>query len=157
MAAKCKRCGVVIFGRVGNATTCWSCANSKSRIADPQKKRKGNFARLFIDGILHCVDCKAAIVSEYKRRAGAPMRCDKCRSVRNSRKAVQSFAHNVVGKAIRLGLLKKPSDFQCADCGKPAECYDHRDYSKPLDVQPVCCSCNVMRGPADACATREAA
>jgi hypothetical protein len=34
------------------------------------------------------------------------------------------------------------------DCGAKATAYDHRDHAKPLDVQPVCDSCNSKRGPA---------
>ena len=33
-------------------------------------------------------------------------------------------------------------------CGGMAEQWDHRDYNKPLDVEPVCRSCNMRRGPA---------
>lgn len=36
----------------------------------------------------------------------------------------------------------------CVDCGGQAEHYDHRDYSKPFDVQSVCRICNYKRGPA---------
>ena len=36
----------------------------------------------------------------------------------------------------------------CLDCGSPATCYDHRDYAKPLDVDPVCHGCNLRRGAA---------
>jgi hypothetical protein len=37
----------------------------------------------------------------------------------------------------------------CVDCKrKPAAMYDHRDYAKPLAVDPVCHYCNVRRGPA---------
>jgi hypothetical protein len=37
----------------------------------------------------------------------------------------------------------------CVDCKrKPATIYEHRDYSKPLEVEPVCHYCNVRRGPA---------
>ena len=36
----------------------------------------------------------------------------------------------------------------CVDCAEPATRYDHRDYDKPLDVEPVCRSCNQKRGPA---------
>lgn len=35
----------------------------------------------------------------------------------------------------------------CVDCGRPAKVYDHRDYSRPLDVEPVCKGCNKKRGP----------
>jgi len=55
-----------------------------------------------------------------------------------------------VGAAIRLGKLPKlDGSIMCADCGVPACQYDHRDYSKPLEVDPVCQSCNRKRGPAN--------
>jgi hypothetical protein len=37
---------------------------------------------------------------------------------------------------------------QCVDCGAQARDYDHRDYNKPLEVNPVCRRCNLRRGPA---------
>lgn len=36
----------------------------------------------------------------------------------------------------------------CADCGMPAHAFEHRDYFRPLDVEPVCSRCNSRRGPA---------
>lgn len=48
--------------------------------------------------------------------------------------------------AVRGGFLQDPRQLDCMDCGNPAECYDHRDYNKPLDVEPVCISCNGSRG-----------
>lgn len=48
---------------------------------------------------------------------------------------------------VRSKRLKKPDSFGCADCGVRAEVYDHRDYLRPLDVEPVCRSCNKKRGP----------
>jgi hypothetical protein len=62
--------------------------------------------------------------------------------------AIQAAAVAKVSQAIRKGELKKPTEFKCVDCGKAATQYDHRDYNKPLEVQPVCASCNAMRGPA---------
>ncbi len=53
-----------------------------------------------------------------------------------------------VGRAVRKGLLKPAKECTCVDCGKQARDYDHRDYNKPLDVVPVCRSCNQLRGPA---------
>jgi len=35
----------------------------------------------------------------------------------------------------------------CLDCGKPAQAYDHRHYSRPLEIDPVCVNCNRKRGP----------
>lgn len=51
--------------------------------------------------------------------------------------------------AVLLGLLPDPVNCICVDCGRNAECYDHRDYSKPLDVDPVCLGCNSRRGRGD--------
>lgn len=49
--------------------------------------------------------------------------------------------------AIKRGDLKPIRDCICADCGAPAWCYDHRDYNRPLDVEPVCRTDNLRRGP----------
>ena len=46
------------------------------------------------------------------------------------------------------GDLKNPKELACEDCAGPATEYDHRDYSKPLDVAPVCRTCNQKRGHA---------
>lgn len=58
------------------------------------------------------------------------------------------FAHGAVSHARAMGRLPPPSDYSCADCGAQAVCYDHRDYNKPLDLTPVCASCNLKRGRA---------
>ena len=51
-------------------------------------------------------------------------------------------------KTNRLLSLKKEY-ILCVDCKKNrAIQYDHRDYNKPLDVTPVCRSCNKKRGSA---------
>lgn len=150
MAKQCKRCGSDIVNRMSNATLCWSCARAGVRVSEEGAKRAGDFKRKIIDGKVFCVDCNQEIEFSYKRRGGAPMRCKKCSNERsNAIKSIQQAAHTAVAKAIRHGSIDKPSAFKCSDCGKPAECYDHRDYSKPLDVEPVCLSCNVIRGSAD--------
>lgn len=45
----------------------------------------------------------------------------------------------------RLPRLSK-NNVPCVDCGNRAVHYDHRDYAKPLEVEPVCQSCNMKRG-----------
>ena len=66
-----------------------------------------------------------------------------------SRKETKSHqSHRFVDSAIKYGYLPKPSTLLCLDCGSPAQVYDHRDYNRPLDVEPVCHACNVKRGPA---------
>lgn len=72
--------------------------------------------------------------------------CIRAHSVAYSR--LTSPARAAVAREIREGRMKKASEFACVDCGKPARDYDHRDYARPLDVQPVCRSCNRKRGPA---------
>lgn len=68
-----------------------------------------------------------------------------CKGIDSPRKA----SHQIVTIAIRGGILPKLNgSVKCVDCGKPADHYDHRDYMKPLDVSPVCRSCNSRRGPA---------
>ncbi len=53
-----------------------------------------------------------------------------------------------VANAVRKNQLPHPKTQKCADCGKPATGYDHRLYCKPLEVDPICHSCNRVRGPA---------
>ena len=58
-------------------------------------------------------------------------------------------ARAAVAKAVRQGVLARlDGSVRCVDCGAPATGYDHRDYARPLDVQPVCRSCNNKRGHA---------
>lgn len=57
-------------------------------------------------------------------------------------------AAHLVSKAIRRGHLPRlDGRVTCADCGKSACYYDHRNYLEPLKVEPVCSSCNQLRGP----------
>ena len=62
--------------------------------------------------------------------------------------SISLIAHRLVKKAVDSCAIPKASDFPCADCGEKAVEYDHRDYTKPLAVDPVCRSCNTKRGPA---------
>lgn len=53
-----------------------------------------------------------------------------------------------LSSAILCGAMRQARNYYCVDCGKRAECYDHRDYAKPFEVAPVCKSCNSRRGSA---------
>jgi hypothetical protein len=57
-------------------------------------------------------------------------------------------ALRLVTKEIKAGRLAPAKEFCCVDCGKPAQVYEHRDYNKPLAIEPTCRSCNTKRGPA---------
>jgi hypothetical protein len=61
----------------------------------------------------------------------------------------QSNAHAMVSAAKKRGLLPElDGSIACVDCGAAAVEYDHRDYGRPLDVDPVCRVCNKKRGTA---------
>ena len=58
-------------------------------------------------------------------------------------------ANILVWKAVTNGKLPRLGStlVKCTDCGERATDYDHRDYRKPLKVEPVCRKCNLERGP----------
>lgn len=66
------------------------------------------------------------------------------------------WARNAVTRAVKQGALAnlREAHVPCADCGNRACRYDHRDYLKPLNVEPVCRACNAKRGPAIPCVSR---
>ena len=55
-------------------------------------------------------------------------------------------AGSILSCARRKGIVETFHGKECVDCGRPAQCHDHRDYTKPLDVVPVCDKCNYRRG-----------
>lgn len=65
---------------------------------------------------------------------------------------VVRYASYLVQKAVSKGILPPARDLVCVDCGGSKKngtmVYDHRFYSRPLDVEPVCGSCNKKRGAA---------
>ena len=66
---------------------------------------------------------------------------------RDQRSLYYILAHRYVEIAIRCGDLPRLDGLvPCADCAAPAREYDHRDYTKPLQVEPVCRRCNQKRG-----------
>jgi hypothetical protein len=67
---------------------------------------------------------------------------------------LQDKARAKVRRAVLRGELVnlKTSYIECTDCkNRRAMFYDHRDYNFPLEVIPVCRSCNSKRGPTDCC------
>ena len=90
-----------------------------------------------------CSDCNQEILG----RERSAKFCWSCCDLR-PRKNGQAQAASVVNKAVRNGILAPVATLICVDCGKPAQCYEHRDYNKPLEVVPTCKSCNTRRGRA---------
>lgn len=87
-----------------------------------------------------CVFCNGSMENRY-HNAKYCFYCEDNIYGYGQRKAMAEVA-----RAIKKGKLKSPKEFDCVDCGKPAICYDHRDYNKPLEVVPVCSKCNHKRG-----------
>jgi len=69
---------------------------------------------------------------------------------RNERAYRQAKAHRCVQMAVTGGELPDLTEtfVACVDCGARATDWEHRDYSAPLAVEPVCRSCNCLRGAA---------
>lgn len=59
---------------------------------------------------------------------------------------LQRRASSLVAEAIKKGVIKPiDKEVKCIDCGNQAIGYDHRDYTKPLEIEPVCKRCNRIR------------
>ena len=59
---------------------------------------------------------------------------------------IKNRAHHEVGKAIQDGLLVRPD--HCSECHRKGIINGHHnDYSKPLEVEWLCCSCHRKRHP----------
>lgn len=86
-----------------------------------------------------CVMCSVVHTSFHRNRV-----CEDCFGA-NHREAQKAIG--TVTRAKRKGMPKATA-FACVDCGKPASVYEHRDYTKPLDVVPTCRACNTRRGVA---------
>src|SRR4051812_11027506 len=94
---------------------------------------------------LTCISCEVTL---DKTRRQAHAGC--CQPCANARYAfpLRKKAHRAVTNAVKRGALPRAKLLTCVDCGRQAHDYDHRYYAKPLDVVPVCRSCNQKRGPA---------
>lgn len=62
---------------------------------------------------------------------------------------IKRSAYARLGWAIRTGAFPDWRGQKCHACEAPAIGYEHRDYSQPFDVRPICKSCNWALGPAD--------
>jgi hypothetical protein len=90
-----------------------------------------------------CRGCGAQV-----RRATMRDRTRFCNACSDKHKRERCRAAAAVCRAVRSGALLKASECSCTDCNAPANAYDHRDYTKPLEVAAVCWGCNQKRGPA---------
>jgi hypothetical protein len=94
------------------------------------------------DITLVCSECSVT----YKAQSGSHRDRRHCLGCAAQYAAVQKKAISETTRAVKRGLIKPAKGQQCADCGLPAKYLDHRDYTKPLEVDPVCAVCNAKRG-----------
>jgi hypothetical protein len=130
-----------------------------------QYKRERAFNETLPCGIAGCDtlrwgnnrECEVHAREKFARRSESSQRAAKTRRDRHPHLYVpqhaslfwQSWASSAVKAAVDRGVLARlDGSIACTDCGNPACQYDHRDYSRPLDVDPVCRSCNKKRGTA---------
>ena len=90
--------------------------------------------------VISCLSC-----ARQELRHPLTKFCHECNAQRFVERA---RAIRLVYEAVARGDMEAATAFQCVDCGMPARDYEHRDYTKPLDVEPVCPACNYRRGPA---------
>lgn len=88
--------------------------------------------------------CKECASSFETRSRYARVRCPECYGLAHY---AAQWARAQVQRAIILGRLMPASSFRCTDCPEWATEYEHRNYSQPFAVDPVCTSCNCRRGP----------
>lgn len=91
--------------------------------------------------------CSCARCGEDFTKSGRPTRIAFCPPCDKDRKREQFNATRIVRRNIASGKFPPVTGKKCCDCGAPAVNYDHRDYTKPLEVDPVCKACNQLRGP----------
>lgn len=151
----CRRCGGEkgprVRGSCQNIRYCDPCARVKQ--AEFMATRAwwcGSCSVVW--GCDACAAKKRVHIMDAARRGGAARRKSQPGYFRpeDAERYWQHRAHAAVQAGVRNGLLPslKAGEYACTDCGGVACEYDHRDYSRPLEVAPVCKSCNRKRGTA---------
>lgn len=92
-----------------------------------------------------CLNCG----EQYEPNNWRQLRCNSCRLPPGYGARLRSAAHRSVAREVQAGRLVnlKVDVVACVDCGRRADRYEHRDYHKPLSVEPICLACNRIRGP----------
>ena len=134
MGRVCAACEEDMSARHWSAVYCHSCSAKRNATKKANKQRK-------------CLVCEVDISNSH----GNTIYCFSCagRQWSDKPKTPKYASHKIVWYAVMGGILPKPETLNCVDCGRKAEHWEHRDYLKPLDVDPVCTRCNIKRGPGE--------
>lgn len=151
--ALCRRCGGSKSNGLPGPQRHWHCDACQDALCDENARKRSACKSCRRDP--NCADCKR-ITAERRRigaRKGVITRAARHTHRNRPSHALefwQQKAQGDVARAVRAGLLPRLSaaPYACVDCGERATCYDHRDYGRPLAVEPVCGPCNHRRGTA---------
>jgi formylmethanofuran dehydrogenase subunit E len=124
-------------------------AQARAKREAERAERKKRAARAYAKK--HAIRYREQALARYYELRNDPefMRQQALKAIRYAeKKPLARIAQKLVQYKVKKGEMRPASDFPCRDCGEPSTDYDHRDYNKPLEVEPVCRSCNLLRGPA---------
>ena len=149
----CRRCGGPKDSTLPRWQRGWYCSPCEQQVVEQNARRNSRCGNC--TDRLSCPECREIrrkLQCEAARRATVTRRANQAGYFRplDAERYWQGKAHNTVKSAVRRGLLPDlmSGEYACVDCAGVAHEYDHRDYSRPLDVEPVCRSCNKRRGTA---------
>lgn len=127
----------------GLATECKACSLAKARIyyqsnSEAIKERSRKWR-------LENTEQHRQYSKQWKEEH--PQEKQEATDLYRTRHPEKNKAHKAVQRAIERGELVRVSNLVCVDCGKQAQEYHHPDYSKPLEVFPLCRVCHNKRHP----------
>lgn len=132
--------------RTKGFSTCSQCGGAHQRFA-PICTACDSLNRLNARATRQCALCGGQIGVKRSQTANHSRYCSwECATAVG---AVRVQAMRLVHSHIRRGLIPPASSLKCVDCGEDALHYEHRHYTRPLEVEATCRSCNYKRGPAE--------
>jgi len=90
---------------------------------------------------------KAGILSNSTKKFWQTERGQECRNQANEnyRRSGKASAKAAVANAVSRGRIAPIHTRRCVDCDEQAQHYHHPDYTKPLEVIPLCAKCHKLR------------
>lgn len=148
----CKRCGQPKDGDKYQTGHQWYCSACAVEVRKDYWRKHVKYWCTQCMNPWFCAACKANKYARIKLAAANRKHKPDSTYFRpvNAERWWQARSHSMVSAAVKKGLLPnlKTGEYACSDCGAVAMEYDHRDYGRPFDVDPVCRSCNKQRGTA---------
>lgn len=109
------------------------------KLRNSQKKRKPR--------IMNCEMCKEEFETiSYNKKCCVDCNGKRIKEIRNNwrkNNPEKNKAQLKILTEIRAGRMLPAKEFLCVFCENYAEEYHHPDYSKPLEVKPLCHDCHM--------------